>query len=355
MKRFLKIFISILLSAVLIFLTMVTFYLPKYIQSDAKVNINTEDDGSITLMSTNVRYVSYEDFFKRSWFYRADLVCEDINSVQPDIIGFQEATPIHYEYLKKILVGYDNEMAYRDNFILSEGCPIFYRTDKFEKVDSGSFWLSETPEVMSKDWGSEHYRICVYVILREISTGKEFAVFNTHLDHTSDEARINGIQVVLDKISEFGDLPAYLMGDLNAKEDSKTIQSTKESFDDGKPIVKRVIATEGQWVDINFAEGIVYVGDDLDNLVALEEPYTKSLTTNPEGVTFPLQVSEGSIFVLGDNRERSKDSRSPEIGLIDEREILGKVIFLFYPGTNGVNASGKPNVPREFGRIGVVS
>ena len=236
MKTFLKIFISILLSAVLIFLTMVTFYLPKYIQSDAKVNLNTEDDGSITLMSTNVRFVSYEDFFKRSWFYRADLICEDINSVQPDIIGFQEATPIHYEYLKKILVGYDNEMAYRDNFVLSEGCPIFYRTDKFEKVDSGSFWLSETPEVMSKDWGSEHYRICVYVILREISTGKEFAVFNTHLDHTSDEARINGIQVVLDKISEFGDLPAYLMGDLNAKENSKTIQSTKESFDDAKLI-----------------------------------------------------------------------------------------------------------------------
>ena len=236
MKTFLKIFISILLSAVLIFLAMVTFYLPKYIQSDAKVSLNTEDDGSITLMSTNVRYVSYEDFFKRAWFYRADLICDDINSVQPDIIGFQEATPVHYEYLKKILVGYDNEMAYRDNFVLSEGCPIFYRTDKFEKIDSGSFWLSETPEVMSKDWGSEHYRICVYVILREISTGKEFAVFNTHLDHTSDEARINGIQVVLDKISEFGDLPAYLMGDLNAKEDSKTIQSTKEAFDDAKLI-----------------------------------------------------------------------------------------------------------------------
>ena len=123
-------------------------------------------------------------------------------------------------------------MAYRDNFVLSEGCPIFWRTDKFEKVDSGSFWLSETPDVMSKDWGSEHYRICVYVILREISTGKEFAVFNTHLDHTSDVARINGIQVVLDKIAEFGDLPAYLMGDMNAKSDSETIESTKDAFDD---------------------------------------------------------------------------------------------------------------------------
>ena len=126
--------------------------------------------------------------------------------------------------------------GYRDDFILSEGCPIFWRSDRFEKIDSGSFWLSETPEVMSKDWGSEHYRICVYVILKDLNTGKEFAVFNTHLDHTSDLARINGIAVVLDKISEFGDIPAYLMGDLNAKEDSETIQSTKDDFDDSKLI-----------------------------------------------------------------------------------------------------------------------
>ena len=232
MKKALISFAFVLAAFLVVFLFMITFYLPSYIASDAEVEYSAEDDGSITLMSTNVRFVSYEDFFKRSWFYRADLITEDINSVQPDIIGFQEATFIHYDYLQKVMVGYDSEMAYRDNFVLSEGCPIFWRTDKFEKLDAGSFWLSETPDVMSRDWGSEHYRICVYVILREISTGKEFAVFNTHLDHTSDEARINGIQVVLDKIAEFGDLPAYLIGDMNAKSDSKTIESTKDAFDD---------------------------------------------------------------------------------------------------------------------------
>ena len=133
------------------------------------------------------------------------------------------------------------------------------------------------------------------------------------------------------------------------------IVAAKESFDDGAPIVKRVIATEGQWVDIDFSEGIVYVGDDPGSMQPLHESYTKSLTTNPEGVTFPLQVSDGCIFVLGDNRGRSKDSRSPEIGLIDEREVLGKVIFLFLPGTNGTDSFGNPNVKRDFGRIGVVS
>lgn len=261
MKKFLKILISLILVAVIIFLFMVTFYLPKYMASDAKVTPAESYGEEMTIMSTNVRYVAYDDFFKRAWFYRADLIAEDIDSVKPDIIGFQEATPIHYEYLKKILIGYDNEMAYRDNFVLSEGCPIFWRADRYEKIDSGSFWLSETPEVMSKDWGSEHYRICVYVILRDKATDKEFAVFNTHLDHTSDEARINGIAVVLDKISEFGDLPAYLMGDLNAKENSKTIQSTKESFDDAMRIAELTeeTPTYHNWGNAEKAKRIDYI------------------------------------------------------------------------------------------------
>ena len=139
--------------------------------------------------------------------------------------------------------GYESEMAYRDNFVLSEGCPIFWRQDRFEKIDSGSFWLSETSEVMSKDWGAAHYRICTYVILKDIATEKEFIVFNTHLDHVSDEARIEGIKVVLDKIAQFGGLPAFLMGDMNAKPSSATILSTKDAFDDAHNIA--LVADDG--------------------------------------------------------------------------------------------------------------
>ena len=121
------------------------------------------------------------------------------------------------------------------------------------------------------------------------------------------------------------------------------VVASKESFDNGKPIVKRVIATEGQTVDIDFNAGIVYVDG-----VALEEDYTYTLTTRDEGVSFPLRVEEGHVFVLGDNRDRSQDSRSPEIGQIDKREILGRAIFLFMPGTN------KGNDPFDISRIGVL-
>ncbi len=127
------------------------------------------------------------------------------------------------------------------------------------------------------------------------------------------------------------------------------IVASKESFDNGAPIVKRVIATEGQVVDIDFYAGIVYVDG-----VPLDEPYTLTGTNAEEGINFPLIVEEGCLFVMGDNRNGSKDSRHPEIGLVDKREVLGKVFFLFMPGTNGTDALGRPNEPRDYGRIGVV-
>ena len=133
------------------------------------------------------------------------------------------------------------------------------------------------------------------------------------------------------------------------------IVASKDSFDNGAPIVKRVIATEGQWVDIDFERGVVRVSDDgMQTWRELDEPYTNTPTTVQEGMVFPLRVSEGCIFVMGDNRNGSRDSRDPAIGLIDKREVLGKVIFLFLPGTNGTDVYGQPNEPRDFGRIGVV-
>lgn len=119
---------------------------------------------------------------------------------------------------------------------------------------------------------------------------------------------------------------------------------SKDSFKDGEPIIKRVIATEGQWVDIDFDAGIVYVNGN-----ALDEPYVNTPTNLYEGVEFPLMVEEGCIFVLGDNRNESKDSRSPEIGQIDKREILGKAIFLFIPGRDPVTEK------MNFERIGALS
>ena len=118
---------------------------------------------------------------------------------------------------------------------------------------------------------------------------------------------------------------------------------SKQDYDNGKPIVKRVIATEGQIVDMDFANGIVYV----DGL-PLEEDYINTPTNLDEGSVFPQIVEEDHVFVMGDNRNNSKDSRSLEIGQVDKREVLGKVALLMVPGTDhGAEA-------RDVHRIGTV-
>ena len=122
------------------------------------------------------------------------------------------------------------------------------------------------------------------------------------------------------------------------------IVASKQSHEDGAPIIKRVIATEGQWVDIDFEAGVVYV-----NGTALDEPYVNTPTNLFEGIDFPIMVDEGCVFVMGDNRNDSKDSRSPDIGLVDSREILGKAIFLFFPGIDPIDEK------RNFDRIGALS
>ena len=122
------------------------------------------------------------------------------------------------------------------------------------------------------------------------------------------------------------------------------IVASKDSFKNGEPIIKRVIATEGQTVDIDFGAGVVYVDGQ-----ALDEPYTNTPTTLKEGTTFPLTVSKGCVFVMGDNRNDSLDSRSMEIGQIDRREILGRVLFLIMPGKDPFTQK------RDLSRIGALS
>jgi len=118
----------------------------------------------------------------------------------------------------------------------------------------------------------------------------------------------------------------------------------KASFENGDPIVKRVIATEGQTVDIDFETGAVTV----DGTV-LEEAYIRENTHLDEGTEFPLVVPEGCIFVMGDNRNDSRDSRDPELGAVDIRCVIGRAVWLAVPG-NTANTER-----REWNRIGTLT
>lgn len=119
--------------------------------------------------------------------------------------------------------------------------------------------------------------------------------------------------------------------------------AAKAAFENGEPIVKRVIATEGQTVDIDFGAGVVYVDGQ-----ALEEPYIREATHLDLGMEYPFTVPEGCVFLMGDNRNESRDSREPPLGAVDTRCVIGRAVFLLLPGkTEDLNM-------REWDRIGTL-
>ena len=217
------------------------FYRPDYLESDVFFDVSAVSYGEeITVMSYNVRYLSAIDCGKKSWFYRADLVTQTVARSAPDLIGFQEVTSEHEKYLTEHLQGYSFHIVYRDDSAAKEATAIAYRADRFELESEGHFWLSETPDVQSKNWKSERYRDANYVVLTEKTTGKKFAFYNTHLDAKSALARDKGMAVLLEQTSRTPSLPIILTGDMNDCEDSPMyVRATEAGLCDSAKIAEK--------------------------------------------------------------------------------------------------------------------
>lgn len=203
----------------------------KIIYDFSNMQLHIADVSGISVMTYNIKSNEKTDLGKTGWYYRAKYVAKNIQGNQASIICLQEVKAEQYEFFKKYLNGYDNVAMFRDNTYLAESNPIFYRKDLFEKVSSTSFWLSDTPEVQSNTWGGNCFRVCSNVVLKEKATGKQFAVFNTHLDHKSATARINGLNLIKSKIEALN-LPTIITGDMNSTPYSGAITSFKKAFDD---------------------------------------------------------------------------------------------------------------------------
>ena len=174
--------------------------------------------------------------------HRAPLVAKLIKDEYPDIFGVQEA---HIKWMNSLdeslgtiyaHVGIAREKDENEG----EFSAVFFRKDEFDCVDSGTFWLSETPEVESKSWDSACTRICTWSVLADKNTGRCLAALNTHLDHVSEKARVEGIKLVVNKMKEFsGDMPVICMGDFNAFEDSEAYSIMTQSFGDVKYLAEK--------------------------------------------------------------------------------------------------------------------
>ena len=171
----------------------------------------------LTIMTYNLKCSGEGKYSQES---RKDAICTLINKYSPDSLGVQEADINWVGRLTATLTDYANVGTYRDDGISEgESNNIFYKKDKYELVDSGDFWLSETPDVPSKDWDSACYRICTYAVLKDKETGFVYAHFNTHFDHVSDVAQAESVALVSAKIAEIApDIPVVLTGDFNFNE-----------------------------------------------------------------------------------------------------------------------------------------
>ncbi len=165
------------------------------------------------VLSYNVRHADADDGHDR-WYNRRDAVGSLLGAHAPDIFALQEALSEQTAFLDDQLETYRFLEGAPDGH--AEGCPIAWRTDRFERVDDGIFWLSEAPEAETPaaGWDGRYSRIAVWARLQD--TDGEFLVMNTHFDHRGDRARRKSAALIRDRLQNLAaSIPSLLVGDLN--------------------------------------------------------------------------------------------------------------------------------------------
>ena len=188
----------------------------------------------IELITYNIRMNTPGDG-EHAWPRRKDDVAALFRFHRADIFCVQEALPEQMDDLAAAFPDFSYEGVGRDDGKrLGEFSAVFYNVERFEKLRGGTFWLSETPEACSFGWDAACRRICSWVQLRELRTGAELFVFNTHFDHRGEEARRESARLILDKMEEIsaGNGPVVLCGDFNLPPSSGPIALIRERLHD---------------------------------------------------------------------------------------------------------------------------
>lgn len=181
------------------------------------------ENARINVATYNIRQQNgVDNAAGNGWERRAPIVAQLIRFHGFDIFGTQEGFKNQLEDMKAGLPGYEYIGAGRDDGKeAGEHSAIFYRTDLFDVLDHGDFWLSETPDKPGLGWDAACVRICTWGKFRHKPTGKEFLFFNLHMDHIGTTARVESAKLIKRKIDELGsELPTFLTGDFNVDQHS---------------------------------------------------------------------------------------------------------------------------------------
>lgn len=206
-------------------------------------------ESQVTVMSYNIKFANENDG-ENSWSQRKDHLAGQLKFYEPQIFGVQEALHSQLEFLKEELNGYEYFGKGRDDGgQKGEFSALFFKTEKFELLEQGTFWLSSTPEIPGKGWDADFPRVCTYGKFKEKASGKMFWVFNTHFDHVGVEARRNSVKLIHEKIQQLNknNLPVILMGDLNLEPETEEINFLTSHYKDSKNEAEVVFGPEGTY------------------------------------------------------------------------------------------------------------
>lgn len=190
---------------------------------------------SYSVMSYNIRYGTANDG-PDHWDNRKEKLTNEIAFYEPDFVGVQEALHFQMDYLKEHLPEYSYIGVGRDDGkTKGEYSGIFYHTGRVKLLEEGTFWLSETPDEVSKGWDAALPRICTYGYFQYKKRPRnKIWMFNTHFDHRGHKAREESVGLIVEKAKELSnpEEPILISGDFNLAPDSAPIQKMKEHFQD---------------------------------------------------------------------------------------------------------------------------
>lgn len=188
---------------------------------------------NIKVMTYNIRLDLKSDEIN-AWSQRKDFFTAQLQFYSPDIFGIQEALPNQVSDISAALPGYTHVGVGRDGNNTGEASSIFFKKKRFVIKDSGTFWLSETPDTVSKGWDAAYKRVCTYAQLLDKKTKKQFWVFNTHLDNEGELARTKGLELILSRMQSMNTMhfPIILTGDFNTEPSAPRIQLLKTKMTD---------------------------------------------------------------------------------------------------------------------------
>ncbi len=190
----------------------------------------------IKMMTYNIKYDNVSDTVN-NWNFRKEAMVDLVKHYQAEVVGMQEVLHNQLIYLDSSLNQYSYVGVGRDDGkTKGEYAPIFYDGRKLKVLKSNTFWLSETPEKVSKGWDASLERICTYALFENLQDHKRFWVFNTHFDHRGKEARANSTRLVIQKIKGINteNLPVAFMGDLNLAPEEEPIRFLQKQLTDGQ-------------------------------------------------------------------------------------------------------------------------